>query len=288
MCSWAGSTAADGSGTAYAPGDEYALDGSKVDVLYAQWRDYGGDGSVTFDGNAYTTNSDGETVPDFTGNMGDVLGECGQAVILPDNADGNGFVRYGYTLAGWNTEADGTGTDYALGASFTLSADADEIPDKLYAVWAAKDVQVVYNGIFYTTGTDGQQVNDFEGDLPANATASFSGTAVVGSATSSKVGYTFRNVWTLTPIDPMVGNPLDPDTLQPAVTEYKPGDNLPITSEGPITLYGVWVEATCMLQFEANGTEDEPVSGNVPTIVIAKFSEAQTLPGVGDMHPRWL
>ena len=119
--------------------------------------------------------------------------------------------------------------------------------------------------------------------MPANATASFGGTAVVGSATLSKVGYTFRNVWTLTPIDPMVGNPLDPDTLQPAVTEYKPGDNLPITSEGPITLYGVWVEATCMLQFEANGTEDEPVSGNVPTIVIAKFSEAQTLPDVGDM-----
>ena len=31
----------------------------------------------------------------------------------------NGFTRTGYTFAGWNTLANGTGTSYANGASYT-------------------------------------------------------------------------------------------------------------------------------------------------------------------------
>ena len=42
----------------------------------------------------------------------------------------NSFTRSGYTFAGWNTEADGSGTDYADGASFAFTAN-----DILYAQW---------------------------------------------------------------------------------------------------------------------------------------------------------
>lgn len=44
----------------------------------------------------------------------------------------NAFTRSGYTFAGWNTAADGSGTAYADGDSFPFSANAT-----LYAQWTA-------------------------------------------------------------------------------------------------------------------------------------------------------
>lgn len=49
-------------------------------------------------------------------------------IITLDN--GSSFSRTGYTFAGWNTNAEGTGTDYAAGSSYTLTGDAI-----LYAKW---------------------------------------------------------------------------------------------------------------------------------------------------------
>ena len=46
----------------------------------------------------------------------------------------NAFTRAGYAFTGWNTAADGSGTAYADGASFTASQTA---PATLYAQWAA-------------------------------------------------------------------------------------------------------------------------------------------------------
>ena len=45
-------------------------------------------------------------------------------------ADGGGLSRDGYVFAGWNTAADGSGTAYAAGATFTFAADTT-----LYAQW---------------------------------------------------------------------------------------------------------------------------------------------------------
>ena len=44
----------------------------------------------------------------------------------------NSFTRTGYTFAGWNTAANGSGTPYANGATYSFAADAT-----LYAQWAA-------------------------------------------------------------------------------------------------------------------------------------------------------
>jgi len=42
-------------------------------------------------------------------------------------------VKTGYTIAGWNTAADGTGTNYAVSATFNITGDVT-----LYAKWRAK------------------------------------------------------------------------------------------------------------------------------------------------------
>lgn len=54
-----------------------------------------------------------------------------------------------YTFAGWNTKADGTGTDYAAGDTFTITADTT-----LYAKWTANTITVTFS-----TSTDGKTIN---------------------------------------------------------------------------------------------------------------------------------
>ena len=62
--------------------------------------------TVTFDKNAI----------DATGTMASQSIAYGSSAALT----ANGFTRTGYTFAGWNTLANGTGTSYANGASYTM------------------------------------------------------------------------------------------------------------------------------------------------------------------------
>lgn len=100
-------TAANGSGTAYANGASY---GFAADVtLYAQWVL---NHTVTFNSNSGTGSMSNQT--------------ASSATVLTTNA----FTRTGYTFAGWNTAANGSGTTYANGASYSFAADVT-----LYAQW---------------------------------------------------------------------------------------------------------------------------------------------------------
>lgn len=56
-----------------------------------------------------------------------IMQETGMSITLNS---GTGFSRDGYTFAGWNTNADGTGTNYAGGCSYTLNSNVT-----LFARW---------------------------------------------------------------------------------------------------------------------------------------------------------
>jgi uncharacterized repeat protein (TIGR02543 family) len=62
----------------------------------------------------------------------------GTAVTL---SDGKGITKENYTLSGWNTQADGKGTHYNLGASIT--APGSNLT--LYAEWKAEDAPTTKN-----------------------------------------------------------------------------------------------------------------------------------------------
>ena len=119
-CTFRGwNTEADGSGTAYADEAEVldlATDSGEVVTLWAQWeRDYY---TVEFVANGGTGTMYPQTI---FANDEDVL-------------DGNTFVREGYTFAGWNTAANGSGTAYEDGAEvFGLVDEYETIT--LYAQW---------------------------------------------------------------------------------------------------------------------------------------------------------
>ena len=55
-----------------------------------------------------------------------------EAAKHPTALSANTFTRAGYTFAGWNTAANGSGTPYADGATYPFSASAT-----LYAQWSA-------------------------------------------------------------------------------------------------------------------------------------------------------
>ena len=104
-------TSADGTGTSYAAGDSLTLTGDLT--LYAQWT------ANRTDTISYNSQGGSSVTP--------TTGFDGASVSL---ADGPSLA--GYTFAGWNTSADGTGTSYAAGDSLTLTGDLT-----LYAQWTA-------------------------------------------------------------------------------------------------------------------------------------------------------
>ncbi len=109
-------TKEDGTGTAYQPGASFTLTDEDT-VLYAQWsKNAPAQVNVSYDANG------------GVGTMESVTGDVGSEIVIQQN----GFTRSEYTFTGWNTQADGKGTAYKAGDSFTLT-DKDTV---LYAQWS--------------------------------------------------------------------------------------------------------------------------------------------------------
>lgn len=111
-------TNANGTGTNYAGGSNYTL---RNDVtLYANWTE------VTTSQYTLTYNTNGAT----SGTAPTAVTQNGGTGITLNS--GSEFSRSGHTFAGWNTSADGKGTDYAGGSNYMLNGNVT-----LYAEWNA-------------------------------------------------------------------------------------------------------------------------------------------------------
>ena len=125
-------TAADGSGTSYAAGGSYT--GNANLSLFARWT--ANTYTVSYNANGATSG----TAPSSQAKTHDV------ALTLTTNS-GN-LARTGFTFAGWNTAADGRGTDYAAGGSYTGNENLT-----LFAKWTANTYTFTYNANGATSGT---------------------------------------------------------------------------------------------------------------------------------------
>jgi hypothetical protein len=179
-------TAADGSGTSYAPGATFLM-GSVNVMLYAQWTSsptY----TVTYDGNGNT----GGTVPVDANSY-----QTAASVTVKGNT---GLLeKTGATFTGWNTAVDGSGTALAVGATFPV----ESTNVTLYAQWANVYFTVTYNGNGNTGGEVPSDTNNYETGasvsvkentgLLVKTGATFTGwnTAADGSGTVRAVGTTF-------------------------------------------------------------------------------------------------
>ena len=112
-------TMANGSGTTYASGQTFTMGTANV-TLYAKWTASASGYTVTYSSNGGTGSVPVDSNKYMTGHTVTVLGNSG------------GLTYTGYSFVGWQTKADGSGTIYSQGKTFTLgSAD-----DTLYALWA--------------------------------------------------------------------------------------------------------------------------------------------------------
>jgi len=189
-------TAANGSGTAYANGASYAFSASTT--LYAQWiATY----PVTYSGNSQNSGTApiDASSPYIAGTTVTVLGNTGT------------LAKTGHTFSGWNTAADGSGTDKAVGATFAMPASATT----LYAKWSVNNYTVTYDGNTNTGGT-----------APAVQNGNYNTTVTVPSeGTLTKTGYTFNGWNTAT---------------NGSGTSYAPGANYTIPASNS-TLYAQWL-----------------------------------------------
>ena len=108
-------TMGDGTGQSYLDGALYSF--SSAIVLYAQWT------------------PDSETLQ-FSSNSGagvlsSVTAPYGSLVSLPSGA---ALAKANYSFTGWNTMADGSGTEFAAGATLLMP-----VGETLYAQWALSD-----------------------------------------------------------------------------------------------------------------------------------------------------
>jgi uncharacterized repeat protein (TIGR02543 family) len=116
-------TVAGGGGTAYANSASYPFTASTT--LYAQWTAIPTIG-VTYNGNTST----GGAVPTDAGSYVN-----GATVTVLGNT--GALVKAGYTFAGWNTLANGTGTAQAAASTFAMGSAAVT----LYAQWTLTPVE---------------------------------------------------------------------------------------------------------------------------------------------------
>ena len=157
--------------------------------------------TITADGSTYSFNANGTPTVQGTPNPsfsvgfsanGGTGGMASETDNAPTALTADGFTRAGYTFAGWNTAANGSGTAYANGATYGFTANAT-----LYAQWKANPsftVSFVANG---GTGGMGSETHNVPAPLtPDGFTRSgytFAGwsTAANGGGTAYANGATY-------------------------------------------------------------------------------------------------
>jgi hypothetical protein len=107
-------TEADGTGTLLGAGTLYKVSGSLI--LYAQWANSTDTFTVSYD-----INGASGAVPSSQTVV------AGSTITLPN---GSGLTKDGFIFGGWNTNAAGTGSNYAAGSSYTVTGTVT-----LYVKW---------------------------------------------------------------------------------------------------------------------------------------------------------
>ncbi|KFI91254.1 repeat, TIGR02543 family [Bifidobacterium saguini DSM 23967] len=144
----------------------------------------------------------------------------------------NPYQRTGYTFTGWNTSADGKGTQIGENADYTLTADEKAVPANthvLYAQWTINTTTLHFD----PNGGVGIGLEDLTGDALTTLTIP----ADYGKGKVTRPGFRFTG-WSLekTPAD-------DTDLLQPGEGQV----NLP--AEGTVTVYAQWTPELTTLPY---------------------------------------
>ena len=142
--------------------------------------------------------------------------------------------RTGHTFKRWNTNPNGSGTNYNPGDSYTANAALT-----LYAIWNINTYQIKYDA---NAGGDSSVKN-----MPSNETKTHDVSYTLSATTPTRTGYDFK-CWN-TQAD---GKGVDHYPKEP----YK--------TNAALTLYAVWTKKTYTVSYNANADGDNTVT-NMPS-----------------------
>lgn len=132
--------------------------------------------------------------------------------------------RAGYSFAGWNTAANGTGTSYASGSQYAAFDTTSGATITLYAQWTPNTYTVAFNN------------NTGSGTMP-NLSMTYGTAKNLTSNTFTKTGYHF------------LGWSTSSTATTPTYTNTQSVNNLTTSQNGTVTFYAVWEINTYTVRF---------------------------------------
>jgi len=184
--------------------------GTKAVTVYAKW--VANPYTIVFDENGADNEAEAT--------MNSLACTYGTAKKLSKNV----FVKKGYTFAGWNTEADGTGKTYKNQASVKDAGTESGEEVTLYAQWKVVSYKITYKNIDKKMTNENPATYSIEGDVVLTAPI--------------RMGYTFDGWYT----DSKFKKPIE-------VIEH--------TGTKAITVYAKWIANEYTIVFEGNGADNE-------------------------------
>ena len=208
-------TSKDGSGSTYGDREQIknltSTAGATV-TLYAQWTPISY--TVSFNGNGHTG-----------GSMTSQSFRYDETKALSPNS----FIKTGYTFTGWNTQANGNGTDYTNEQQVKNLTAVNGATITLYAQWETNTYTVNFIGNGATGGTMNSQVFAYNETKP------------LSTNTFVKTGYMFTS-WNT-----------KANGTGTKYTDKQQVSNLTSADGGAVNLYAQWTPVSYTVIFNGNG-----------------------------------
>lgn len=231
-------TKADGSGTDYTNQQSVknltTNNGATIN-LYAKWK------PIT-----YTINFNGN------GSTGGSTASMSMTYDVAKNLTANGFTKTGYIFDGWDTKADGSGTDYTNKQSVKNLTSTNGATVTLYARWKPITYTIKFNGNGSTGGSTAQMTMTY--DVAKKLTANG----------FTKTGYYFSG-WNT-----------KADGSGTSYYNQQNVKNLTTTNGATITLYAQWSTNSYTIAFDGNGN-----TGGTTSSMTMKFDQTKNLTANG-------
>jgi uncharacterized repeat protein (TIGR02543 family) len=212
------STNSGGTGSDYNGGDLFTINANTT--LYAQWIPIiGGDYTLTYNGNGGTGSEPALTTEYPSGTPVTILGNSGSPPLT----------RSGFQFGGWNTAANGSGTNYVGGDTFNIPS-SNTI---LYANWLISgSPRLIYNSNTVSGGT---------GTAPVSSGTSYppyTSVDIVNNTFTNTNGYTFGGWNTV---------------ADGSGTYYPAGSEISLPALGTVNLYAQWINPATSYTLTYNG-----------------------------------
>ena len=165
----------------------------------------------------------------------------------------NMFTRSGYNFTGWNTEANGGGTSYSAGSSYSELANLD-----LYAQWSRITYTIKYN----------KNASDATGSM-ANTTKYYGTNVTLRSNAFKRTGYSFAG-WA---------------TSSGGAVVYANGATY--SANASVTLYAKWTAHKYTVKFNGNGSTSGSMSNQTFTYGTAQKLTSNAFKKTGFTFSKW-